>query len=158
MFVKARISLHSVSNGLTKDFLETSTSPVGNRTEIERLKSILAEKLTLTDEAAILKEKLKENKQKTENAKVLCSNSNYAKHSMQIRQNKIKRAYKLFSKILKLLKLQYIRLLNGMFTKQQILDSFYTLWLMIQSIDTSFNSNCIIPTATAFASQQVTLC
>ena len=75
--VKASISLQPVSNGIVKDLPETfTTSPAGNSTERERLRSILAEKLTLTEEAAILKGTLKKNEIKIEKAKVLCSNSN----------------------------------------------------------------------------------
>ena len=48
--------------------------PEDNSKEIERLRSILADKLMLTEgDAAILNDKLKENKQEPE--KVLCSNS-----------------------------------------------------------------------------------
>ena len=34
-------------------------------------------------------------------------------------------------------------------------DSFYTFWLMVQALDTSFNTDCQIPTPSAFVSQQV---
>ena len=34
-------------------------------------------------------------------------------------------------------------------------DSFYTFWLMVQALDTSFKTDCQIPTPSAFVSQQV---
>ena len=37
----------------------------------------------------------------------------------------------------------------------QLSDSFYTVWLMIQSIDTTFKSECFIPSTASFVSQQV---
>ena len=74
--VKARFSLQPVSIGRLIDLSETSTTgSVEKRNEIERLKSILAERLTLTEGAAIMNEKLKENKQGIESIKLLCSNS-----------------------------------------------------------------------------------
>ena len=36
-----------------------------------------------------------------------------------------------------------------------ILDSFYTFWLIIQTLDPDFQSQCEIPSLTLFMSQQV---
>ena len=36
-----------------------------------------------------------------------------------------------------------------------MLDSFYTFWLMVQALDTTFKTDCQIPTPQAFLAQQV---
>ena len=78
--VKAKFSVQTA--GITTVSEPTATStiwPDGNKTENERFISSFADRLTLTEDAAILSDSLKENK---ENLKVLCSNSNYFKYSL----------------------------------------------------------------------------
>ena len=78
VLVKARFPLQSLGLGMSVVFEspETSTTmPDGKKTEIERLRSSLAERLMLTEGAAIWNVSLKENKQKIDSVKVLCSNS-----------------------------------------------------------------------------------
>ena len=72
--VRARVSLQPVGIGISTELPDTLTTwPVGNKTEIERFKSILAERLMLKEEdAAIL---TLEEKKVLENSKILCSNS-----------------------------------------------------------------------------------
>ena len=74
MSVRARVSLQPVGIGISTELPDTLTTwPVGNKTEIERFKSILAERLMLKEEdAAIL---TLEEKKVLENSKILCSNS-----------------------------------------------------------------------------------
>ena len=72
--VKAKFSVQNAGISTVSVPPVTSTIwPEGNKTENERLISSFADRLTLTDEVAILSESLKKNK---ENLKVLCSNSN----------------------------------------------------------------------------------
>ena len=73
--VNTKVSLQTA--GITSVFEPPVIStiwPDGNRTEKDRLISSFADGLIMTDEAAILNERLKKNK---ENYKVLCSNSKF---------------------------------------------------------------------------------
>ena len=72
--IKTRFSVQTGGINTVLEFPVTSTtSPEGNKTENDRLISSFADKLTLTEGAAILSDSLEERKGKT---KILCSNSN----------------------------------------------------------------------------------